>query len=530
MNRLALSCLGLLSRLCLAFAVAATAGAEVPIRVARPIPPGSFTGGLPRGERVYLFDMGTASSPVRQGFTRVLRDDLYSREKGFGFESRPAAAEHLTDDITTRSDLTPQPFPAQAASGDTAAELAKFDRAGEFLPASGPAGTEWDADYRSFIQTDESAIAKGLPSHAAAAARIKADAAADPARREKHKGWVLFIKHHSQKYRPEQATADLRRLHEELVEMGAGRPEAKPELPFEGDPRLIIHRDVAYGSDAPARQNLDAYLVKSPRPTPVLIEVHGGGWRRGAKSQFVYAGDLMEQIIRAGISVVSINYRLTPEHRFPAQMEDIARAVQFVRSRAREWNLDPDRIAAMGGSAGGHLSAWLALHDELAQTGHSDLVRRQSTRLRGAVVLWAPVDLTRVRPTELARQPSRGQDFANAFTAAFGCTEEEFEKDPAVRKQIREASPLFLVTPDDPPLLVMGPSGDEMSAGNHPPVPEVINDPHSAWHGVLLADALRGAGVGVTTRIGPFVGKDTAGDSAAILEYLRRRLLQDAGR
>ena len=61
------------------------------------------------------------------------------------------------------------------------------------------------------------------------------------------------------------------------------------------------------------------------------------------------------------------------------------------------------------------------------------------------------MDLTRVRPTELARQPLRGQDFANAFTAAFGCTADEFENDPDVQQRVRDASPLFLVSRDDPP-------------------------------------------------------------------------------
>ena len=132
-----------------------------------------------------------------------------------------------------------------------------------------------------------------------------------------------------------------------------GRPE-RGTL-FEGDPRLIIHRDVVYGRTQPDIQKLDAYSVKFTQPTPVVVEIHGGGWRRGSKSQFVYAGNLIGAILDAGISVVSIDYRLTPKHTFPAQMDDVVRAVQFVRSRAREWNLVPEgsarwavRLAALG--------------------------------------------------------------------------------------------------------------------------------------------------------------------------------------
>jgi acetyl esterase len=152
---------------------------------------------------------------------------------------------------------------------------------------------------------------------------------------------------------------------------GSAAPEA---LPFAGDPRLTIHRDIVYGKTCPDVQRLDAYLVKSAQPTPVLIEIHGGGWRRGSKSQFVYQGNLIEAVLAAGISLVSIDYRLTPEHTFPAQMEDVVRAVQFVRSRAKDWNIDPNPIAAMGGSAGAHLAAWVGLHDDLAKPDSPDPV------------------------------------------------------------------------------------------------------------------------------------------------------------
>ena len=144
--------------------------------------------------------------------------------------------------------------------------------------------------------------------------------------------------------------------------------------------------------------------------------------------------------------MISVDYRLTPKHPFPAQVEDAARAVQFVRSKAKEWNLDPGRIVAMGGSAGAQLSAWVALHDDLARPDSPDPIERHSTRLRGFVDLWGPMDLMRVRPTELAKAGLRGTDFADAFTAAFACTAKAFEQDPDVRRRVREASPLFLVT------------------------------------------------------------------------------------
>ena len=154
-------------------------------------------------------------------------------------------------------------------------------------------------------------------------------------------------------------------------------------------------------------QRLDAYLVKSAQPTPVLIEIHGGGWRRGSKSQFVYQGNLIKAVLDAGISLVSIDYRLTPEHTFPAQMEDVVRAVQFVRSRARDWNIDPEPHRGHWRVCRCHLAAWVGLHDDLAKPESPDPIERLSSRLTCFVALAGPMDLTRVDPGPWPR-PGRG--------------------------------------------------------------------------------------------------------------------------
>jgi acetyl esterase/lipase len=195
------------------------------------------------------------------------------------------------------------PSTRNQAPTDKRTELAKFDEPAAPLPAQGPGGTEWDAHYRSFIQSDENAVAKGFPTHAEAAQQIKADAGKSPANLQKHKGWVLFIKHYSQAYRPPEATDALRRFYQDLVEMEFGGSAAGADLPFAGDSRLTIHRDIVYGKTHPDIQRLDAYLLKAARPTPVLIEIHGGGWRCGSKSQFVYQGNLIEAVLAAGISL-----------------------------------------------------------------------------------------------------------------------------------------------------------------------------------------------------------------------------------
>ena len=136
------------------------------------------------------------------------------------------------------------------------------------------------------------------------------------------------------------------------------------------------HPDVKYG---PHRRNvMDVWLAKSDEPTPVLVSIHGGGFRGGKKS---VAAGLLRECLDSGISVVAITYRLSDEAIAPAQFLDSARAIQFIRHKAKEWKLDPMRLAATGGSAGAGLSLWLGFHDDLADPDNGDPVLRHSTRL-----------------------------------------------------------------------------------------------------------------------------------------------------
>jgi len=123
---------------------------------------------------------------------------------------------------------------------------------------------------------------------------------------------------------------------------------------------------------------MDVWLAESEKPTPVLVSIHGGGFRNGNKS---VSGDILKECLESGISVVAITYRLSDEAIAPAQFLDSARAVQFIRHKAKEWNLDPTRMAATGGSAGAGISLWLGFHVDLADPDNEDPVLRQSSRL-----------------------------------------------------------------------------------------------------------------------------------------------------
>lgn len=150
-------------------------------------------------------------------------------------------------------------------------------------------------------------------------------------------------------------------------------PKRRPQR----GPRVApTHADVKYGPHE--RNVMDVWLAKSDEPTPVLLSIHGGGFRAGNKS---VSPQVLQQCLQSGISVVALTYRLSQHEIAPAQFHDVARALQFVRSKSQEWNLDKKRFASSGGSAGAGLSLWLAFHDDMAKPDSDDPIARESTRL-----------------------------------------------------------------------------------------------------------------------------------------------------
>lgn len=143
----------------------------------------------------------------------------------------------------------------------------------------------------------------------------------------------------------------------------------------------VSHLDVAYGPD-PANV-LDIWIAPGEGPRPLHVYIHGGGWTGGDKFR---KGDPQKYWLARGISYAAINYRHTPQHPLPAPVHDAARAIQFLRSKADEWNIDRDRICLSGGSAGACTSMWLLCHDDLADPDATDPVLRESTRVSGAAV------------------------------------------------------------------------------------------------------------------------------------------------
>lgn len=261
----------------------------------------------------------------------------------------------------------------------------------------------------------------------------------------------------------------------------AGRaPKYDPSVPA---PTL---KEVAYGSHP--RQVLDFWRADSNTPTPLVFVIHGGGWKGGSKerlNRFVNPQDLLQ----AGISIAAINYRFVPqaeaegiEPPVHAPLHDAVRALQFVRSQAKEWNIDRERIGAAGGSAGACSSLWLAFHDELADPESQDSIARESSRLWCAAVMGAQTTLD---PKQMkAWTPNSkygGHAFGIANFAAF------LDQRDSILPWIAEYSPYALASADDPPVYLF--------YASPPAIGQKQKDPtHTSNFGVKLQEHLTALG------------------------------------
>src|SRR6185295_9736276 len=124
------------------------------------------------------------------------------------------------------------------------------------------------------------------------------------------------------------------------------------------DPGIREAKDLAYADGGDAKQKLDLYLPPDAKNAPIVMWIHGGGWKWGDRAQY---RELGRRFAEAGIGFAAISYRLSPKVKHPAHIEDCARAFAWLRAHAAEYGGDPDRLFVSGQSAGGHLSALLAL-------------------------------------------------------------------------------------------------------------------------------------------------------------------------
>ena len=175
----------------------------------------------------------------------------------------------------------------------------------------------------------------------------------------------------------------------------AADPEGQP--PRRALPASVkVERDIVYARYGEREVKLDLYLPKQPASAkiPCIVVVHGGGWRSGDENRFAHiAGKLAEE----GFAAACIGYRLIPEVEFPAPVVDCKAAVRWVRANAAKHGLDPDRIGAIGGSAGGHLVAMLGTSDAVAKLEGEGGNAGVSSRVHAVVAMATPADMTQGR-------------------------------------------------------------------------------------------------------------------------------------
>ena len=242
------------------------------------------------------------------------------------------------------------------------------------------------------------------------------------------------------------------------------------------------HRNVSYGPHE--RNAIDLWLAESAEPTPLVLYIHGGGFRGGSKESL--NAQTLKQLLAAKISVAAVNYRLVQHKRLPAAHHDCRRALQFLRSKATEWNLDKKRIGAFGGSAGAQLCMYLAFHDEMAKPKSNDPIERESTRLHCVATNGGQTSMDfRWWQKWIPEYERPHRDPAEVFDAK---TEAE------IGKIVEEISALSLISADDPPI--------HMGYGMAPKDP-VPADPkraqgwkvHHVMFGVKLKEAMDKLGI-----------------------------------
>ncbi|HEX8324729.1 MAG TPA: alpha/beta hydrolase [Tepidisphaeraceae bacterium] len=226
-----------------------------------------------------------------------------------------------------------------------------------------------------------------------------------------------------------------------LIVLGLFCGLVSAQAPAAGPVSATVTKDVIYGRAGGVALRLDASVPAGDGPHPAVILVHGGGWQGGDKSNF---RALFEPLTQAGYAWFSVNYRLAPKFPFPACVDDVETAVQWVKAHAAEYNVDPDRIALLGESAGGHLV-------ELVTARAGD---KSPLRPAAVVALYAPSDLHALAKATQAR----GIPIAPMLRSLFGLD----KWDAAAEGMLRAMSPVTHVRAGLPPFLLLHGTADQL--------------------------------------------------------------------
>lgn len=260
--------------------------------------------------------------------------------------------------------------------------------------------------------------------------------------------------------------------------------------------------DLSYS--ASAKENvLDLYLPSSGKDHPVVLLIHGGGWTGGTRTNKREVA-VAEGLAAEGFAVASMDYRLAPKHQWPAQLDDIHAALQFLASQAEKYGLDMNRTAVFGGSAGGHL----ALMAAYTQDEHPE-----QPKIRAVAAFYPITNLSTRRETDKFGISSEAFKEGTA-PKLLGCA---YETDP---ERWRSASPASHVKPSSPPtFLAHGQEDQTVNWEQSAELAELLEKSQVPHELILIKEA------GHTFDLTTYAGKQLSQDlTPEVTGFLRRYL------
>ncbi len=260
-----------------------------------------------------------------------------------------------------------------------------------------------------------------------------------------------------------------------------------------------VHRDLAYVTNGHARQKLDIYLPKGAERPPLMILIHGGGFREGDKRE-----ENVAQWLADGYAVASLNYRYSSDAIFPAQVEDCKAAVRWLRANAAKYGYDPGRFGARGSSAGGYLVTMLGVTGCTARFDAGENIG-VSSGVQAVADRYGPVDFLRIDEQMTPGGERQDAPGSPLWDLLGGRLQDNREK-------AASANPINYITKDCPPFIIV--HGDR-----DPLVPHFQSE--------LLATALAKAGVPVTlytVKGGGHGGLADPNAEAPVREFFARHL------
>jgi acetyl esterase/lipase len=275
-------------------------------------------------------------------------------------------------------------------------------------------------------------------------------------------------------------------------------------------PSIEQQFDIVFGKGGEVDLKLDFARPSKGGPFPLIICIHGGGWQKGHHHGYRWA---IKWLAEKGYAAATVEYRLAPKYKFPAQVEDVKAAVRFFRAKAKEFNIDPDRIGAWGDSVGGYLATMLGLTDKKDNLEGNGGNPDYSSKVQAVVNYYGGADLRTWKLDALGdvaiRLGFNGKDLNGVIKDFVGTAD---RNDPITKR----ATAATYADPKDPPILTIHGTLDILV-----PIDE----------GRRFHEALKKAGVDSTLVEMPganhgFKGADRAKAEKLLLEFFERHLMK----